>query len=392
MCYNQYKIDYKSIMKIAIIGSGNAGCLTALHYGLYTRNSGVEIELIHTKDIPAEPVGQGTLTEPPELFWKALGFNWYNNPIYGTFKTGILYENWGSINEKVFHPFPSNNMAMHYSPSDMQEYVLKSSLFKVTEKEVENFDDIDADYIFDCRGKPKDFSDYNKLKSPVNSVILGKPKWDLSNQYWTRSVATPDGWCFVIPANIKSKAHDNCVGYLYNNEITSYKEAEDNFSNLFDVSVSRDFSFDNYVAKNPVIDNRIILSGNRFFFLEPLESTAVQAYLRWARLTFDVLITKARSFEDITLEFMKYIEQTQNFILWHYKFGSKYKSKFWDYAQSISLHDPELDNIINYCKNMNDFDILPQNYGGISNNQMYSHFYSYSIKNWYDGMTHKNDY
>jgi len=53
-------------MKIVIVGSGNAGCLTALHYGLYTRNSNVEVELIHTKNIPAEPVGQGTLTEPPE--------------------------------------------------------------------------------------------------------------------------------------------------------------------------------------------------------------------------------------------------------------------------------------------------------------------------------------
>lgn len=379
-------------MKIVIVGSGNAGCLTALHYGLYTRNSNVEIELIHTKNIPAEPVGQGTLTEPPELFWKALGFNWYNNPIYGTFKSGILYEGWGSVNEKVFHSFPSNNMAMHYSPSDMQEYVLKSNLFKVTEKEVDNLDDIDADYIFDCRGKPKDFSSYIKLKSPVNSVILGKPKWDLIEQYWTRSVATKDGWCFVIPANVKSKAHNNCVGYLYNNTITSYQEAENNFLDMFDVDISKTFSFDNYMAKNPIVDNRIILSGNKFFFLEPLESTAVQAYLRWARLTFDVLIKKSKSFNDITVEFKKYIQETQNFILWHYKFGSKYNSKFWNHAQSIPLYDSKLEDMINYSRKLDRYDILPENDGGRSSSDLYSHFYPYSIKNWYDGMTYKNDY
>ena len=36
---------------------------------------------------------------------------------------------------------------------------------------------------------------------------------------------------------------------------------------MFDVSVTKHVQFKNYVAKEPVIDNRIFLNGNRLFFL-----------------------------------------------------------------------------------------------------------------------------
>ena len=69
--------------------------------------------------------------------WSSIGFDWYHNPINATFKSGILYEGWGQSNDKVFHGFPANSMAMHYCPWEMQNAVLKSGLFKVTEGEVD---------------------------------------------------------------------------------------------------------------------------------------------------------------------------------------------------------------------------------------------------------------
>ena len=45
-------------MKITILGRGNAGCFTALHYGYYTRNlKNTSIELIYDPDISPEKVG-----------------------------------------------------------------------------------------------------------------------------------------------------------------------------------------------------------------------------------------------------------------------------------------------------------------------------------------------
>ena len=65
--------------KITILGRGNAGCLTALHYGYYTRNTtDISVELLYDPNIPTEKVGQATLLEPPKLLWEALGINWYN--------------------------------------------------------------------------------------------------------------------------------------------------------------------------------------------------------------------------------------------------------------------------------------------------------------------------
>ena len=71
-------------MKISIVGAGNAGCFTALHFGwhiLSNKYDNVELELIYDPDISPEPVGQATVLEPPDLLWAATGFNWYKNPI-----------------------------------------------------------------------------------------------------------------------------------------------------------------------------------------------------------------------------------------------------------------------------------------------------------------------
>ena len=148
-------------MKITILGRGNAGCFTALHYGYYTRNlENIFIELIYDPDISP-----------------ALGINWYDNPIEATPKFGILYENWGKKNDKVFHPFPYNLVGLHYDPVKLQEVILKSGYFNVQEKHIDNYEQIDSDYIFDCRGKPSDnWKDYEELTNPVNSVLLGEGK------------------------------------------------------------------------------------------------------------------------------------------------------------------------------------------------------------------------
>ena len=64
-------------MKIAVVGAGNAGSFTALHWSWYARHAGVEVELIYNPDTPPERVGQATLLDPPHLLWAATGFNWY---------------------------------------------------------------------------------------------------------------------------------------------------------------------------------------------------------------------------------------------------------------------------------------------------------------------------
>ena len=302
-------------MKITVVGAGNAGVFTALCLAWYGRDFNFEIDLIYNPDIPPERVGQATLVEAPKILSEATGFNWYNNSIYATMKSGILYEGFGKVNDKVFHDFSSDRMAMHYCPWEMQRHILNCGLFNVIEKSVEDVNNIDSDLIFDCRGKPDDYSNYDELVNPTNACILAKPNWDTSKAYWSRHVATPDGWTFVIPTALDSPSRSGGVGYCYNNNITSKEDAEKNMLDMFDVEVTKHVNYRNYVAKNPVIDERIVLNGNRLFFLEPLESSATQTYMEVPKyiLRYGDLNGHASGVKE-------YINHTQNFILWHYQF------------------------------------------------------------------------
>tara|TARA_B100000965_G_C19500072_1_gene717059 strand:+ start:55 stop:1170 length:1116 start_codon:yes stop_codon:yes gene_type:complete len=369
-------------MKLSVVGAGNAGVFTALYIAWYGRESNLEIELIYNPEIPPERVGQATLIDAPELLSEATGFNWYNNPIHATMKSGILYEGWGNKNDKVFHPFPAHRMAMHYCPWEMQRHVLNSGLFKVVEKSIEEVNNIDSDLIFDCRGKPDDYSDYEELINPTNACILAKPNWDTTKSLWSRHVATPDGWTFVIPTHTTSPSNDYCVGYCYNSNITSKEDAEKNMLEMFDVEVTKHVNYRNYVAKNPVIDDRIILNGNRLFFIEPLESSSTQAYIEIPKY-----LARYGDVGGLGHAIKEYIKYTQNFILWHYQFGSKYDTPFWNYALSLKFIDHKFDYILRGSKNKKMSDIKFDERGG--SDPCYGQWNNYAFKLWYEGMTKK---
>ena len=335
--------------KVSVVGGGNAGCITALYLSWHSKDT--EVELIYNPDIPCERVGQASVIDQPKLLWGATGFNWYNNPIHATMKSGILYEGFGKCNEEVIHAFPAESMAMHYCPWEMQKHVLNSGHFKVIEDDIPDPKDVDADYVFDCRGKPEDYSEYEELINPTNAAILAKPNWDTTKALWSRHVATPDGWTFVIPTHEDSPSHDYCVGYCYNSNITQQEEAEYNLLEMFDVEVTKHLKYKNYLAKNPIVDDRILLNGNRLFFLEPLESSSIQAYLECVRFFTHYIITQKAPLERAGYSAKRYIKQLQNFVLWHYQFGSKYDTPFWDYAKKLSFKDDDFDALVDYVKN-----------------------------------------
>ena len=141
---------------IAVVGAGLGGCITAMYYGLY--NSDVEVTIYHDPDVPIERVGQGTTPDVLGLIYAALNNGWYgNNKIKATHKLGILYKDWAK--EDIFHPFTPNILSAHYVPGLLKEEVLKT--YKVVEKNIKDPEkEIDADYIFDCRGRPKSLDDY----------------------------------------------------------------------------------------------------------------------------------------------------------------------------------------------------------------------------------------
>ena len=72
--------------KLAVIGAGNAGCVSALHFRQYLPE--LEIDLYHDSEHhPIERVGQGTTIPVTNLLSNSLGCDWYDNKIGATIGT-----------------------------------------------------------------------------------------------------------------------------------------------------------------------------------------------------------------------------------------------------------------------------------------------------------------
>jgi len=368
-------------MKIAILGRGNAGCISALHFYHYSKllPKPMEIELIYDSKIDPVPVGQATLVDLPFFLWQSTELKNLMNFNF-TQKRGIMYENWGKKNKDWFHEFPFSSYGFHFNPKTFQDYVVSNLKinFKDKDEHVIDYKNIDADYIIDCRGAPNDMKEYDPLINPLNCALLSSLPVD-NNLFWTRTIATPDGWCFHIPLQDRVS-----VGYNFNKDITSEEEARNNFMELFKIEkINKVFNFKQYIAKKPVIDKRVFLNGNKLFFLEPLESTAMNTYHMWCRFIWDALINKSLTIEEAGEKIKKYIFDTQNFILWHYNFGSTYNTKFWKYAKKLYKNNKnnEFEIMIKEIKNKDEFFLKTY-----PNLYHYAQWSGWNIKNWWNGM------
>lgn len=358
--------------KIAVVGAGNAGCISAcqlLDFGGGAGKNLFDVKIYHDPNTPIEKVGQGSTYTVFNMISRVLNLNWYDkNLIDATYKYGILYRNWGSSGKDMMHNFPMSNMASHYIPKKLSDVVLNSNLFEVEEKcVVDPESEIDADYIFDCRGRNHNKeTEYTKLTNPLNSVLLYSSPNKTSIDY-THCEATPDGWCFIIP-NIDSTSY----GYLYNKNITSKDEAENNFKSQFNVpKVDHSLDFDNYVAKSMFHGERTILNGNRFCFIEPLEATSTDLYQYISNLACKHILSNT-SKEQCDQQSFEEVKRIEQFILWHYQTGSKFNSPFWDYAKILPFEpDMKFSQILMFIRH------------NIEGPEMsYSQWPSYSFKLW----------
>jgi len=332
--------------KLAIVGAGNAGCVTAILAYLKHQDQFDMITIYHDPETPIERTGQGSQVAVSGLINMFFCLDFVGrNKIKATRKEGIMYENWGKLGKNIFHPFPQTQTALHYVPYLLSQEVLNSGVFKVVEKNIKNLEEeIDSDFIIDCRGRNnRDKSLYIPLTNPTNAVLIAQEEFQPDLLY-TRCVATPDGWTFVIP-NVDSTSY----GYIYNDQITNIEDASCNFQRMFNIqSHMSQFTFENYIARNCFQGDRVALNGNRFCFLEPLESTSTSFYVDVASGIFDHFLYGTP--KDISnIRILEHMKQLENFVLWHYQFGSKFDTPFWEYAKSLPFDpDPLFYEILNY--------------------------------------------
>jgi hypothetical protein len=326
MAQNQMK-------KLAIIGRGTAGCLALAHFYRWTD---WEIDLYYDPKIPQQAVGEGSALHLPRNLFESLNFS--HTDLYkidGSFKEGIKKSNWGAGNTFV-HTFPPPYISYHFNAVKLQDYILnelnKNKRIKLIEKNIDA-DKIDADYIFDCSGRPSDYSDFHELNSiPVNAVHVTQCFWDHIRFQHTLTIARPYGWVFGIPLQNRCS-----IGYMYNHKINTLDEVKEDVKHIFKEynltpsDTTNSFHFNNYYRKQN-FDRRIAYSGNASFFLEPMEATSISTMNEIQRFAFDIWENDV-PVEHSNFKFNQYLKATEQMIMTHYYAGSIFDTPFWKMAK-----------------------------------------------------------
>jgi len=319
------------VKKLAIIGKGTAGALAVNYFSHYTD---YEIDLYFDSSKKPQTVGEGSQFPLLSHLHDTLNLSWEEavNHLDGHIKKGIEYIDW---RKDFIHHFPMPYVALHFNSVKLQEYLIFKNRRNINfiDKNIEH-KDIDSDFILDCSGTPKDFSEYETAEYiPVNSSLVRHYKWDKPQFDYTKAIARPHGWIFGIP--LKNRVS---YGYMFNRNINSIEEVEDDFAAFEKDKKLRAFyeariDFNNYY-KTQNFTERVAYNGNASFFLEPLEATSIDAIQKINNLT-RLVQSNQMDVETANNMYKEQFKEYQEVITLHYFGGSKYKTPFWDYASDL---------------------------------------------------------
>lgn len=329
-------------MKIAVLGVGTVGVVSVCHWLRYTKN--IEIYSISDPSIKILGIGESTNINFAGDLFLASGFNMmeHNKEMDATFKLGVKWTNWR--NNDFFTYIEPPVYGIHFN-----NFKIKSTIFNRIKKksperlkEIEghikyiknnkdnvivNVDNVDYefDYVIDCTGYPKDYSEYNVLNTiPVNRGLVNMIN-EPGDWNFTHHRATKNGWMFGIPLQTRQG-----WGYLFNDKITSIEEAKEDIKNIFGEKTNEklnDFKWTSFYAKK-FLDGRILKNGNKALFFEPIEAIAGVFYDNINRALYDRINGVPE--DEINKRLTTWAKSYENFICFLYSGGSNFKSKFWD--------------------------------------------------------------
>jgi hypothetical protein len=363
--------------KIAVIGKGTAGSQAVIHFARFFPN--FEIDWYFDPEKPAQSVGEGSTLQLPTNLFNNLGFSHESlKKVNGSLKTGIYKKNWGNENEEFFHDFPPPQVGYHFSATELQKYIEEkivetNNIVQIIPKEVD-YNNVDATFVFNASGRPSNFDDFHLSEYiPVNSAYVTQCYWPSARFQHTLAIAGKHGWVFGIPLQNRLS-----IGYMYNNQISSVEDLQDELSEIFqEYSVepsdkTNSLTFKNYYRKNNYENGgHLIHSGNASFFLEPLEATSIGVMDRIQRAAFDIWTNK-KSFSQANDEYLDLLHEIEFIIMMHYAAGSRFKTDFWEFAKDRGIkkienskNDYQIKNIYSTIKNIKDFNfandfVLPE--------------------------------
>jgi hypothetical protein len=348
-----------NIIKFCVVGAGTAGAINMLGIVNAMKRHGKKFKItcIYDPNKPTIQVGESSSSPLLSLLCDNLNFKVLRDlpEVDGTIKYGVRYLNWTKDGDfYVYHGSPAiqfNSQKFSFWALKQFKELYPDSITEIhdTVKDIVNLDssakvvgdkaEYIYDYVIDCRGfvPDKDLNDTKYILPEfvsVNSVIL-YPELKQYNEMYTTSQAHQDGWMFGIPLTYRKT-----FGYLYNNTVTPFETARQNFKELKSIPDDlinnlRNFSWTPYYKKD-ALDGNILSSGNRSFFFEPSQAFSLHHYLVLADVFVEGILSKESPRDYINQFNQERIDEMLDVLAFNYQANTDFTSEFWKYVKQVS--------------------------------------------------------
>ena len=357
----------ESLRKVAVVGRGTAGSLAAAAVTRIRPGGDLELHHIYDSRIPVIGVGEGSW---PSLVQELnrltdLPHETVQQRLNGTRKYGVAFEGWGRRSRDFTHYFTPRQVsyAYHLSADTMADLLHESTRARHIDAKVLGIARVEGgarvefegraperyDLVFDARGFPREFHRDRHIDIsfiPTNTAVIRRcpavvaapPDGPFVQPTYTRAVARPHGWIFVIPLTV----HTSC-GYIFNRDVTGLDEVESDFDAFLETQGVSEFEqravipFPNFVHRR-MYDGAVARIGNAAAFMEPLEATAiVSAQVQIGMVIHTRLNRPVEHLERDAPVVNRFLVDNMLcyglFVGWHYSCGSRYDSEFWRHAR-----------------------------------------------------------
>ena len=349
------------------MGRGTAGSLAAAGVTRLHPDSDHELHHIYDSRIPVIGVGEGSWPSlvPHLRELTNLPHETVQRRLTGTRKYGVAFEGWGRRNRDFTHYFTPQQVsfAYHLSADLMAELLHESTRARHIDAKVLNITRVEGgaqvefegraperyDLVFDARGFPQELRPEQHVDIsfiPTNTAVIRRcpaviPEHvdgPVLRHTYTRAVARPHGWIFVIPLT----AHTS-YGYIFNRDVTGLADVEADFDAFLESDGVSEFEqravipFPNFVHRQ-IYDGAVARIGNAAAFMEPLEATAIVAAQLQIGMVLHIRLNRSpenqhRDVPVVNRFLVSNMLCYGLFVGWHYSGGSRYESEFWRYAR-----------------------------------------------------------
>ncbi|HXJ21790.1 MAG TPA: tryptophan 7-halogenase [Polyangia bacterium] len=334
--------------KIAIVGAGSAGLLTATHLCTWLDDSW-EVCAVHDPGKDILGIGESTNGAFISVLERGTNFSLANPgdmaALDATLKFGSKFVGWRA--RPWINPLLSGNIAIHFNNRRFKDFVFERlralwpgqfTMLEAGVHEIANYADrvrldtdrgaFDFDYVVDCMGTPPAFEGYTLSDCTLVDRCRIHVVRDYAFEPFTDHIATRDGWMFGVPLDGRKT-----YGYLYNQAITDERAAEEEMMRLLGApsldagGYKQSYALRCYHA-NQLISGRVCKNGNRALFFEPLIANSMFLYIYASRLIYDHVAggQEAGKCNDL---FVKAVQEMEDVISYYYQGGSTFDSEFW---------------------------------------------------------------